>query len=188
MIGNTQAFLAAYRKTRNIKRAAEAAGIRPELHHRRMREGDPSFDPAYVAVFRQAQELIKRDRADEAAARAEEMEAQALAAEDELYKRAVHGWEEPVTFKGQLSHKPLFNDDGSLKLNIAGNVMFSEDIVTINKRSDALLQFFLRGARPDKYRERHQVEHTGSINIVERLQAGRKRIAKISDPDGTSNT
>lgn len=44
-------------------------------------------------------------------------------------------------------------------------------------------EFLLRGAMPKKYRERHEVEHTGTVTIVERLQAGRKRAAQKANDE-----
>lgn len=46
------------------------------------------------------------------------------------------------------------------------------------KYPQAVLIRLLEGSKPEKYRHNHQVEHTGSITIVERLQAGRKRAAE----------
>jgi hypothetical protein len=60
--------------------------------------------------------------------------------EAEALRRASQGWEEPVY--GKLPGK----DTGSGRVG------------TIRKYSDTLLIFLLKGARPDKYRERWQGE------------------------------
>jgi len=59
--------------------------------------------------------------------------------EQEARRRAVEGWEEPVFHKGKVVGK-------------------------VRKYSDTLLIFLLKGAAPDKYRERVQTEHTGRID------------------------
>jgi hypothetical protein len=66
--------------------------------------------------------------------------------EQEARRRAHDGWEEPVF--------------GSL-----GNNRGSGEIGTVRKYSDTLLIFLLKGAKPEKYRERNQTEHTGSVAI-----------------------
>lgn len=95
--------------------------------------------------------------------------------EDLATDRAMFGWEEPVVYKGDIS---TYQDlaTGEIKP------------VTITKIDNGLLQFMLRGAKPEKYRERHQVEHTGSVDIVQRLQAGRKRAAERNKNDGGSGS
>lgn len=58
--------------------------------------------------------------------------------EKEARRRAHDGWDEPVF--------------GSL-----GNNQGSGEIGTVRKYSDTLLIFLLKGARPEKYRDRHEV-------------------------------
>ncbi len=66
--------------------------------------------------------------------------------EEEARRRAHDGWEEPVF--------------GSL-----GNNRGSGEIGTVRKYSDTLLIFLLKGAKPEKYRERNQTEHTGAVTL-----------------------
>lgn len=56
--------------------------------------------------------------------------------EAEARRRAVDGWDEPVFYQGEK----------------AG---------LVRKFSDTLLIFLLKGARPEKFRDRQQHEHTG---------------------------
>ena len=65
--------------------------------------------------------------------------------EREAFRRAVEGVEEPVY--GRVGK----DSDG--------------EIGRITKYSDTLLIFLLKGARPEKYRERQQVEHTGRLEV-----------------------
>lgn len=68
------------------------------------------------------------------------------AMEREALRRAVEGWDEPVF--------------GSL-----GGKSGSGEIGTVRKYSDTLLIFLLKGARPEKYRERTDVRHSGKIDV-----------------------
>ena len=66
--------------------------------------------------------------------------------EREAYRRAVEGVDEPVY--------------GSL-----GNNMGTGEVGTIRKYSDTLLIFLLKGARPEKFRERTEQKHTGAVEV-----------------------
>jgi hypothetical protein len=82
--------------------------------------------------------------------RAKEQAAEAL--EDRVKEGAFDGWLEPVFYQGVPC--------GAVRrFDLGGR------------------QMLLRGAMPDKYRERldHHIE--GNLEIVERLAAGRKRVA-----------
>jgi hypothetical protein len=84
--------------------------------------------------------VYEQRRADEtfAAAWADALDQAADVMEREALRRAVEGWEEPVF--------------GSL-----GPTRGSGEIGTVRKYSDTLLIFMLKGARPEKYRDRHEV-------------------------------
>ena len=86
-----------------------------------------------------------------AAAFAEATEVAIGVLEEEALRRAVYGVEEPVVFKGKFTYDKVKGKDGRMKR--------SDQPLAIRKYSDSLLQFLLRGARPERYRERY--EHTG---------------------------
>jgi hypothetical protein len=67
--------------------------------------------------------------------------------EAEAFRRAHDGWEEPVF--------------GSM-----GAGLGSGEVGSIRRFDSTLLIFLLKGARPDKFRERHQVSHDGAIGNV----------------------
>lgn len=46
---------------------------------------------------------------------------------------------------------------------------------TVRKYSDTLAIFLLKGAKPEKYRERQDVNVTGTIDLVSAIMAARKR-------------
>lgn len=64
----------------------------------------------------------------------------AEALEDEARRRAHDGWDEPVHFQGQM-------------------------VDTVRKFSDTLLIFLLKGAMPDKYRERSSVDLAAKVDV-----------------------
>lgn len=51
-----------------------------------------------------------------------------------------------------------------------------KQVGTITEYSDALLQFMLRGRRPEKYRDHHTVEHKGEVTRRVKLD-----LAKLTD-------
>lgn len=84
----------------------------------------------------------------EAYVRAMEMAAELQ--EDEMLRRAAEGVVEPVFQGGRM-------------------------VGSIRRFSDTLLIFGLKGSMPEKYSERQKVEHSGAVDIVGRLNAGRER-------------
>lgn len=70
--------------------------------------------------------------------------------ESEMFRRASEGVLEPV-FQGGRA------------------------VGSIRKYSDTLLIFALKGAMPEKYADRQKVEHSGQVDVVQRLRAARER-------------
>ena len=60
--------------------------------------------------------------------------------EAELHRRAITGIQKPITWQGQITGH-------------------------YTEYSDTLLIFMAKGAMPDKYRERIETKHTGTINF-----------------------
>ena len=124
-----RAFLTAYAETGTLVRACEITGISKSSHYR-WRDKD--------AAYREAFEKATECAADNI--------------EDEAYRRAVEGWEEPVGwYKGK-----------------AGGV--------VRRYSDTLLIFLLKGLRPEKYADRHDIRTASNyidISVVSDLMARR---------------
>ena len=102
-----RALLEGYAEVGTVKGAAELAGVSRRAHYHWMKA-----DPDYAAAFAEAQEQA------------------ADAIEAELVRRAVHGVEEPVHYRGQR-------------------------VDMVRKYSDVLLIFLLKGLRPAKYRDNY---------------------------------
>jgi hypothetical protein len=72
--------------------------------------------------------------------------------EGEAIRRAVEGYDEPVVWQGMLS-------------TVVDAETGQERPLTIRKYSDTLMNTLLKGARPDKYRENHTVQHEGNVGV-----------------------
>ena len=88
------------------------------------------------------------------------------AAEDAVVQRGIHGIKRLVLFQG----KPV---------RVNGQPLYQIEY------SDTLLLAVLRRFKPE-YRERMGVEHPGSVDVVERLQAARARLIQLGKARGSA--
>jgi hypothetical protein len=88
----------------------------------------------------------------------------AQALEDEAVRRAHEGVKRPVMYQGQ----PVKTGRGR-----------SSRILYETEYSDQLLLALLKRFRPALYRERVTTEVSGSIDVIERLEAGRQRVLEM---------
>lgn len=135
-------FLAAYAVCSTISGAAKAAGVDRRLHHAWMQE-----DPTYPERFEVAHEESTQ------------------ALEAEARRRALHGVRRFKFHKGELVRVPLLDDEGREVTGDDGKpimVPYFEE-----ERSDLLLIFLLKAARPDVYRDNFKavLEHRGQVGI-----------------------
>jgi hypothetical protein len=132
------AFLAAFSICGRIREAARAAMVCREVHHKWMRER-----PEYPALFAEAKQKAAENL------------------EDEAVERATVGVFEPTTYQGKF----VFPVIGQRKDAKTGELkpIFSKVPYGIWKKSDRLLEFLLKGQKPEVYRERQSVEHSGTI-------------------------
>ena len=107
--------------------------------------GNVSDAAAAAGVPRQTVYDWRAADSDFAAAWDDALDQAADTMEREAFRRAVEGVEETVY--GRVDRY----SDG--------------EIGKVRKYSDTLLIFLLKGARPEKYRERQQVEHTGRLEV-----------------------
>ena len=103
----------------------------------------------------------------------EVQEAAAQSVEDEAVRRAMEGVQRPVMYRG----KPVRTGRGR-----------SSRILYETTYSDQLLLALLKRFRPQLYREHVMTEHSGSVEIIDRLQSARARLIEmskndLSDPD-----
>lgn len=107
----------------NVRLAAEAVALSRSRAYE-LRDEDPQFAAAWDEAVQEAADRL----------------------EQEAWRRAVDGWEEPVF--------------GSL-----GSGAGSGEVGRIKRYSNALLIFLLKGNRPGKFVERVQTEHSGSLTV-----------------------
>ena len=153
-LARQKAVLSAFRTTASVTRACKAAETSRRQHYTWLAE-----DPDYAALF----ELAKEEAAQQL--------------EDEAVRRSYQGTLKPVVFQGQFTYPPLMTKAGAVRKR-KGKTLYSKEPLCIREFSDTMLMFLLKGWRPRKYRDRIEHEVTGTVNIVERLTAGRKRAAK----------
>jgi hypothetical protein len=136
------AFLAAFRETASITKAAAAARIDRSMHYRWMAE-----DPEYPPQFEQAKEEA----------------AQSL--EDEAIRRAHEGIQHQVIYHGRPCYEPVRdNNDAPVKVPVldeTGSPVIDEEggekmrellqPVMVREYSDTLLIALLKAFRPGKY-------------------------------------
>lgn len=151
------AFLVCYAECGSIKKSCEAAGINAATHRRHLKKY-PEYKAAFEVAQAKAQEVLK----DQALAKIE-------ALEDALFTRAVEGWDEPIVFKGKFCYERERGSKGKWERGKP---------LAIKKYDHSGAQFLLRALKPETYREKVQVEHSGTVDIVERLHAARKRAAE----------
>jgi hypothetical protein len=105
-------FLAAYSQCGNVTRAAEAAGCDRHSHALWLKK-----DTDYYQAFQEARAMAC-DRI-----------------EQEIYRRGVEGWDEPVWYEGR-------------------------QVGMLRRYSDTLLIFLAKGNMPEKYKDRAEHSHT----------------------------
>lgn len=116
-IEKAEEFLEVLANTANVSRAAEAIGVsrRTCYDHR---DADEEFRKAWDEAVKLGLDAL----------------------EDEVTRRAVEGWDEPVFYQGVQCG-------------------------LVRKFSDSLLMFRLNGGRPEKYRQRVSAEHSGKDGV-----------------------
>lgn len=115
-----------------------------------------------AGIHRRTAYVWKDKNAQFAKAWAEAEEKAADTLEEEARRRAVEGVQEPVFYQGQ-------------------------EVGQVRRHSDTLLIFLLKARRPEKYRERHQAELTGSMTITVQMPAGIKPEQNEQDPDDSED-
>ena len=108
-------------------------------------------DPEYQRRFAEANERA-----------AERLEA-------ELHRRLYEGTEETVVYQGEICYQ---RDE-------AGNI--TNKPLIVRRKSDILLMFALKGAKPEKYREnvKADINHTGQLAVTHRIELTRLNDAAL---------
>jgi hypothetical protein len=131
-----RAFLSTLRATGNHSAACRAAHIDRSTPYE-ARDEDPGFAAAYQDALAEACDAL----------------------EAEARRRAHDGVPEPVVYQGELCGQWLDAEGRVVTRGTPGARLVP---LTITRYSDSLLMFLLRGHRPERFRDRASIEHTGS--------------------------
>lgn len=153
-----EAFLEALRHMPVIKYACEAVGIARSTAWR-ARETDEGFAKAWDAAMEDG-----IDRAEQAA-----------------FKRAVDGWDEPLTHQGHISHvlEPYTDDKGEQRWRPKLDDNGQPIPVTVRKHSDALLSLVLKGRRKQVYADRTELTGAEGAPVAVDSTTRAARVAAI---------
>jgi hypothetical protein len=125
-----RAFLAVFRNTGNVRLACEAANVGRRSHYRWLKQ-NPAYREAFAVAKEEVADLLKA----------------------EAFRRAVHGWDEPVGwYKGK-----------------AGGV--------VKRYSDGLRIVLLKALRPNRYKE--TVQFKGAMANLDLNQLPDEAIERI---------
>jgi hypothetical protein len=139
-------FLKVYRECGNVKASCAAAGISRQTYY----------------TWRDQDEVFAAELPD---AREDACDTLELAA----HERAVKGVESYVISQGRMVYEeiPAFNEDGTPKLGKDGEqIMLRGKPLTERKYSDSLLTTLLKANLPAKYKDKQELEHSGTVGIA----------------------
>lgn len=151
-----------------------------------------------AGVSRGAVERARKTDADFSAAFDDAMEDALDFAEEELWRRAVHGDENPVIHQGRLCFDILRDENGNPVLDEDGNPQRGEQL-TVRKYSDSLLQFLLQGRRKGVFANRTELtgadgaalgemdEQARAARIAQIIETAKGRQADGEDADGDND-
>jgi hypothetical protein len=102
-------------------------------------------------------------------------------AEQEAYRRAVFGWEEPVIDKGNLAYrtKRVVCDDGSVTFELVLDNHGQPVPLTVRKHSDALLALVLKGRRKEVYADRTELTGADGAPVALDQTVRATRVARL---------
>lgn len=152
-------FLKAYSKCGIVGHACDAVGISRSTVHQ-WRDTDQEFKKRMLAAHEDALDL----------------------AELELRRRGIEGVEEPVIFSGKVVYK---------RDPYTGEIIVDDDgqpiPLTINRRSDRLLEVFMQAKRPEYNRKSGVEIGIGPRLIGEDSDDSGQIVIKFVDSDGEGN-
>ncbi len=130
-----RAFLAAIARTCNIVRAAEIVGMDRDNHYLWLKK-DKAYKSAFAEAYERGLDVL----------------------ESEAVRRAHEGTCKPIFHAGKRAMDIELDKHGKPKLVDGKQV---EIPAVVREYDTTLLIFLLNGGRPQKYRQRGTIEHTG---------------------------
>lgn len=156
------AFLAALREVPVLRHGCDVTGVE-RTTVLKARRADPDFDRAVE----------------------EAMEAGVDKAEQEAFRRAVVGFEEPVIHQGVLAYrtapvvdeegKPVVDENGVQRFALVRDERGQPAPLTVRKHSDSLLSLVLKGRRKKVYADRTELTGAegGAVQVDATTRAAR---------------
>lgn len=153
-------FFAKYRKSGNIKFSCAYAGISRQTFYD-WRE----HDEAFKAQLADAEPDVD-DTLDEAA-----------------YERGVEGVPSYVVSNGHLVYEelPVIGEDGQQVVENGRPVYRRGKPIVERKYSDTLLVTLLKARMPEKYKDKQQVEVSGSVDVTGFKELLMQRLARLEE-------
>lgn len=133
-------FLAAMAESGNVRLSCEAAGIGRTVAYQ-LRAADETFAADWGHAQDEAADLL----------------------EEEARRRALQGVQRLKFHNGVMITVPVPSADGTPLLGVDGQPVMVPYVE--HEYSDTLAIFLLKGAKPEKYRERNETKHTGAVSI-----------------------
>lgn len=154
------AFCAALAETCNVGKACKAVGIARQTAYEWRAE-----DEGFAQMWDSAKKVG------------------VSALEDEAHRRAFDGTDKPLTHQGQFTYLRDFDaiDPETGQRYPAHLAPVSKDeggnprVATLKEYSDTLAIFLLKSHDPEKYRDRQEVHHSGSVDLATTILDARKR-------------
>ena len=150
-------FLEAFAVHGNISQACRAAQIERKTVYR-WKEKSDAFLVRYNFAFEEAKDNIRA----------------------EVYRRAHDGVEEPMVAQGQpvYDYDPVLDEQGEQRRDKQGKLMWQRgQMLMTRKYSDTLLIFHAKMLMPE-YRDKQQIEHSGSLASGADVRALHEAIAE----------
>jgi hypothetical protein len=156
-----QRFLKAYGEHGVVKYACKFAGISRQTY-KNWRDNDKEFQAQLPDVKEDAHDTL----------------------EFAAYTQAVDGVDEPAISMGQVvyEYEPELDENGEQVYDNRGKpVMKRGNMVTIKKYSPQVLITLLKANMPEKYRERTQMELSGSIDVTGARDLLERKLQALGD-------
>ena len=154
-------FLAKYRRSGNIKFSCSYAGISRQTFYDWQKNDD-----AFKAQLADAEPDVN-DTLDEAA-----------------YERGVEGVPSYVVSNGHMVYEeiPMLDQGGKPKLDKYDKQIFLRGKPLVERKySDTLLVTLLKARMPEKYKDKQQVEVTGSVDVAGFKELLMQRLARLEE-------
>jgi hypothetical protein len=146
-------FLAALAESGNVRLSCEAAGIQRWTAYN-LRDADETFAADWESALEESADLLEK----------------------EARRRAYEGLRRVKFDRGLPIMVPVVGDDGLVLRDKEGKPELVPYVE--HEYSDTLMIFLLKGARPEKYRERADVRHSGKVDVSKLSDAELRAIAE----------